>query len=281
VLQHHDDRWRNAVRAVRRRLDRVGPRQRNERALNDILRRLKGRWNFSLLEARPDRQEFDFNIIGAMSSPQEIAEVPDNFATEDNPLPLRYPKRVSSGYPTLYFGPRTGGVTLRQRELRAAQSSDERKNRIARMLPAPRRTRWEEAGRPIEEYRPHEHRPMPLGGRPIGIAANYQVVRGKKLKLRPGDGTPGGGRINRLIRAYGYSPANEGADGDHVVEIQLGGIDHLNNLWPLDSSENRSAGATLASMSFNTPSGTTITMRQLKTLARQGRDIWFRISGTR
>lgn len=35
-------------------------------------------------------------------------------------------------------------------------------------------------------------------------------------------------------------------DGDHVVEIQFGGKDVQQNLWPLDASVNRGAGSRLS-----------------------------------
>jgi hypothetical protein len=181
----------------------------------------------------------------------------------------------------LYFGPRPGasGPAIRQSALRSAQSSTRRKRAIARTLSDRRRTAWEAAGMPIEEYRPHGHKALPLGGRAIGIGAPYRISRGKKLRLRPGATTPGGGRINRLLRGYGFSPSGEGRDGDHVVEIQLGGHDVIPNLWPLDSGVNQAAGSQLASRTFRTPAGSSVSMGRLKQIARR-RQIWFRISST-
>ncbi len=34
-----------------------------------------------------------------------------------------------------------------------------------------------------------------------------------------------------------------GKDIDHIVDIQFGGVDHVSNMWPLDTSVNRSLGA--------------------------------------
>jgi hypothetical protein len=40
--------------------------------------------------------------------------------------------------------------------------------------------------------------------------------------------------------------ARDGADIDHKVDLQLGGADDIANMWPLDSSVNRSLGAQIS-----------------------------------
>jgi hypothetical protein len=37
-----------------------------------------------------------------------------------------------------------------------------------------------------------------------------------------------------------------GHDIDHLIELQLGGADDIANMWPLDSSVNRSIGSQIA-----------------------------------
>ncbi|GIJ28138.1 hypothetical protein Vqi01_33000 [Micromonospora qiuiae] len=37
-----------------------------------------------------------------------------------------------------------------------------------------------------------------------------------------------------------------GADIDHKIDLQLGGADHIDNMWLLDSSVNRSLGAQIS-----------------------------------
>ena len=56
-------------------------------------------------------------------------------------------------------------------------------------------------------------------------------------------------------------------DGDHVLERQLGGPDELENLWPLQASENRSSGSTVKSMAV-TYKGEQMTVHE----ARKKRD---------
>jgi len=38
---------------------------------------------------------------------------------------------------------------------------------------------------------------------------------------------------------------SEKNDGDHIVEMQIGGPNELRNLWPLERGENRSSGSLL------------------------------------
>jgi len=282
VVQDHDTRWRKGVQAVRLRMRRVRSDERTLTRLNAILLQLRRKWRFSQLEAQEDSKELDFDIMAAMSPKRKIAEVPDNFASEKKPLPLTYPKRASIGYPTLYFGPKvTTGVVIRQDELKAAQSSPTKKKKLLRRLTPRQRKKWKDASQKIGMYLPHVSQDLPLGGKLIGIDPLWQIRRGKKLRLRPGAGTPGGGKINAPLKTYGFSPMRERMDGDHVVEIQLGGKDKLANLWPLDSAENQGAGSTLASMTFSKPRGGTIKMSRLKQLARRGRAIWFKITSTK
>lgn len=50
-------------------------------------------------------------------------------------------------------------------------------------------------------------------------------------------------RMRNLLAQLGYGGhAGEGVDVDHVYELQFGGKDRFDNLWPADSSANRSAG---------------------------------------
>ena len=53
-------------------------------------------------------------------------------------------------------------------------------------------------------------------------------------------------KVNRTLEKYGYNRednANPTTDGDHVMEKQLGGPDSEDNVWPLNSSVNRSSGS--------------------------------------
>jgi len=49
-----------------------------------------------------------------------------------------------------------------------------------------------------------------------------------------------------------------GSDIDHAIDLQLGGSDTLSNMWPLNSSVNRSLGAQIQQQIKNLPPGTVI-----------------------
>jgi filamentous hemagglutinin len=63
-------------------------------------------------------------------------------------------------------------------------------------------------------------------------------------------------------RAGGDVPA--GSDVDHMVDLQLGGSDTVGNMWPLDSSVNRSLGAQIQQQIKNLPAGTRINRVTIK-----------------
>jgi hypothetical protein len=78
----------------------------------------------------------------------------------------------------------------------------------------------------------------------VGLSPQFaSLAPGKLLKYDEKEGTGGGHKINDLFYDYGYRAKEEGMDGDHVLERQLGGPDLIENLWPLDKSENRSSGS--------------------------------------
>ncbi len=57
-------------------------------------------------------------------------------------------------------------------------------------------------------------------------------------------------------RAGGTIPS--GSDIDHIIDLQLGGADSVRNMWPLNSSVNRSLGAQIQQQIKNLPPGTVI-----------------------
>ncbi len=193
------------------------------------------------------------------------------FATEAQPLPMRYPKRRWSAYPTIYVGPLSEN-RITQDDLRNNRKAD-----IRAALTPGERAAWLRQGEPIRALRPTET--ATLGGDTIGIQPDYRTEPGKKWRLVPGS-TEGGGLINGVFRPYGYRARSEGLDGDHVIEMQIGGPNSLPNLWPLAAGENRGSGSTIASMSFTKPDGTPINMDALKARARSGIDVWLVITGT-
>jgi hypothetical protein len=203
--------------------------------------------------------------------------------TQERPLPLDYPKRASARYPKVYVGPIVGGgPRILQEDLAAARHSADAKQEIADKLPAKAQEDWQRRGMPIEEFDPHERKALPLGGDTIGIGPERQTSVGKKLKLpSTRKRTPGGGRINAALAPYGYSPSLQKQDGDHVVEIQLGGADELENLWPLERGENRGAGSTIRGAQFDVSGAGRMSMDHLKARAQSGTDVWLVLTKTK
>lgn len=206
-----------------------------------------------------------------------------DWATEAKPLPLSYPKPAAANYSTLYIGPRTR-VSISQGELAGAASSATGVNALSTRLKTADPTaelNWKARGYPVEVYRPvGPPKSLPEGGPPIGLDPAYQAHVGMKLKLPAAAGsTPGGHVINDALRRYGYDPSIEHTDGDHVVEMQLGGVNDFPNLWPLGSRMNQQAGSRISSATLPKPDGTSIRMSELKALAAT-RDVWVVIAQT-
>jgi len=56
----------------------------------------------------------------------------------------------------------------------------------------------------------------------------------------------------------GQGSVGQGNDADHIVELQLGGADTIDNVAPLNSSVNRSVGAQIQQQIKNQPAGTKV-----------------------
>lgn len=226
-----------------------------------------------LPEARAAEAETQINAAFAAMGPLLAQLVSGSeFATEAQPLPMAYPKRRWTAYPTLYIGPRSAS--------RVPQSDLASRNvtTIQALLTPAERAEWATRGNAISAYRPTDVRALP-GGTSIGLSASYAMEPGKKFRLVP-QSTQGGGLINQTLHPYGYRAQSERMDGDHVMEMQLGGPNALPNLWPLDASENRSSGSLISSMRFRKPDNSEIAMDALKARARSGTDVWFVIIST-
>ena len=48
--------------------------------------------------------------------------------------------------------------------------------------------------------------------------------------------------LRRLLDGLGWKPSSSGTQIDHIRELQFGGADRFDNLWPFDKSANPSAG---------------------------------------
>ena len=202
------------------------------------------------------------------------------WGTEAQPLPIRYPKPAASSYTKLYFGPKTS-ARIPQQDLQAAYGGDAAAlARIVKKLGKPEADAWQVKKYKVQEFEPAVSSPkaLPEGGDKIGVLPDYQVKPQMKLLLNPGS-TEGGGKINDALAGYGFNPTEEHMDGDHVVEMQLGGPNELKNLWPLNAGVNRGSGATIAGMQLPLPTGKTMPMEDVKKEAAK-RKVWLVIEKT-
>ncbi len=207
-----------------------------------------------------------------------------DWGTKDKPLPLSYPKPPISAYRTLYFGPKSDKHIL-QADLEKAQNDKTARNALAEYVAPGDKSvlkKWEKDGS-IQTFTPTgSPKPLPEGGGPLGVTSPYQTHVGMKFMLpqkAPG-GTPGGYKINEPLKLYGYDSAKQQTDGDHVLEIQLGGVNELENLWPLDKRINQQAGSRLNNAKLPKPDGTTTTMDELKAEAQKPSEVWLVIAAT-
>ena len=196
--------------------------------------------------------------------------------TSDKPYPLFYPKRSANLYRTLVFGPLSSKPLL-QVNLKNGDSEAGRAA-ILKDLSDSEAKEWKQRSYKLKSYSPLKRES--LGGATIGVSANYQTRQGVKFELNPHE-TTGGYKILNALKPYGFSADNERMDGDHLLEMQLGGPNELENLWPLDAGENRSSGSTLSRMKIKLPDGKSeIKMTDLKDQAKQGKKVWMFIAGT-
>jgi hypothetical protein len=196
-----------------------------------------------------------------------------DLGTESNPYPLPWPKPAFHEYEPIFVGPRSN-ARIRQKHLEeedvgAIEKSTKGKGNLQT---------WRDGGSKIDKFRPNDPRSVP-DGETIGIKSPYDVTVGMVFKLpKEKRGTPGGRKINKELKPFGYRPKAEGRDGDHVLEIQMGGKDVFENLWPLDASTNRRAGGFISRLKFDV-AGKSVAMSQLKARARK-KDVWLRIVST-
>jgi len=219
---------------------------------------IKSRYGFKRLdyELQGDEWVITAEMNPTAKSTAKAAGVP---GTKSNPLPIEWPKRPSAKYETLFFGGQIKkllGITRSQAEMKK------------------RRGKKDETSEVIRAYEPEKPGQTLPGGETIGLTDEFRTFKNKVVGPLATAKTPGGGRINRVLKRYGFDPVTEGTggdgmDGDHVVEIQMGGRDEYENLWPLDAGENRGAGATLAGAEVAFPGGQTKKLADLKTASRQ------------
>ncbi|WP_456314717.1 eCIS core domain-containing protein [Pseudomonas shirazensis] len=137
-------------------------------------------------------------------------------------LDLIWPKPRSAAYPPLYL----------------THNNETRSQRTLKDL-------HDEGDPTVEKFKPHDKKFLPGNEAEIGIDPEYQIALETSVgPLDENAQTPGGDKMNSLVRDYGIKPAEQ--QGDHVYEIQVGGHDIIQNMWPLDAHINTSGGSRLS-----------------------------------
>jgi hypothetical protein len=247
-----DDKWNTAVTAIHTDLERMEQEGITDSDLEANIPRWRQMHGFKTLSVQA--KEDEFVIEGSMSPGKQVGKAKKS-GSKKNPFLIDWPKRASANYPILYFGGKSPGAKSNSALKSLQGKKDSGGVTVREYLPEVGGSLYESDGQGGEKK----------SGDKIGIAAKYRIYVGKVIGPLSSAGTPKGGTINKLLKKYGWSPSAEQMDGDHVQEIQFGGDDVIGNLWPLDSSENTSAGPTLAGASVQYPtSGKTIKISELK-----------------
>ncbi len=179
--------------------------------------------------------------------------------TRAHPFPIIWPKPASKDYPVLYFGGPTK-VSIPQVELKKNAG------------------KTDATGTVIKEYKPETGGTLSDGTTriTIGISPRWRLAVGTIIGPLSNANTPGGGKIIDVLQHFGFKGRQDGMDGDHVHEIQMGGEDVIANLWPLESSPNRAAGGIIRRIIVHYPSGKTTTVSELKATAST-RSYYFKV----
>jgi len=212
------------------------------------------------------KETLDFTVVIAPNTTTKSGRIPvekidpsvedAQAGTRAHPFPIIWPKPASKDYPVLYFGGRS----------KAYISQADLKKNVGKQ---------DATGTVIQEYKPETGGALADGTR-IGVAPRWHLRIGTVVGPLSNAKTPGGGKITAILQKFGFSGDLEKLDGDHVHEIQVGGEDIVDNLWPLYASPNRGAGSIISRIVVHYPSGKTITTKELKKTAN-ARDYFFKV----
>lgn len=234
--------------------------------------------------------------------PGEIARIerPGNYwGSKTNPIELDWKKPAinsSSHYEPIYIGPYVAGeARVTQQELKDKKSSsktdrqawaDDVKTRVKNADTKAKIDEWKKDA-VIEKFDATTQKKLPKPSRTtVGVIDKWQVKAGTKLFpfVPTSRGNEAGATLTNKFRLFGFYAAEEGKDGDHVWEIQVGGPDKVENMWTLESKLNQSAGGELERAKVKTPDNKTRSMKKLKEEATEnvkgGKKMWIRIKST-
>ncbi|MGH8050920.1 MAG: DUF4157 domain-containing protein [Arenimonas sp.] len=237
---------------------------------------------------------------GALGEVTRVLRPGNYWGSNNNPIPLDWNKPAitnAAHYEPVYVGPYVAGETrVTQKELKDNKDSslpdrqklaDSIEARVANADTKAKIKKWRDTA-VIEKYEATGGvRALPKPSMTsIGVIPKWQVKTGEKFPFspQPRDGAAGK-TFTGKIALFGFSAQDEGKDGDHIWEIQVGGPDNVENMWPLESSLNQSAGGELERATIKTPDNKSVSMKKLKEEARTniggGKEMWIKIKSTK
>ena len=237
---------------------------------------------------------------GALSEVTRVLRPGNYWGSKNNPIELDWNKPAitsTSDYEPVYVGPYVGGeARVSQQELKDHKSksvadreilADIIEGRVSTPETKAKIRKWR-LDPVIEKYDATGGvRPLPKPSMTsIGVIPTWQVKKGDLFPFspQPRDGAAGE-TFTGKIALFGFSPSAEGKDGDHIWEIQVGGPDKVENMWPLESALNQKAGGDLERASIKTPDNKTTSMKKMKEVARTnisgGKEMWIKIKSTK
>jgi outer membrane biosynthesis protein TonB len=253
----HDERWNAAVKGVQEDLDQMEKEGVSDKELKAAIPNLRQKYGFTSLIV--ESQDNEWVIKGSMSPLRDVDTI-KRPGSVDNPFKLTWPKPPSSQYPTIYLG---GPIRTPRSQSSLKTLHTKGQNDFL--------------GYPVKAYTPHRGGTLPEGPT-IGISSDFRIAKGTIIGPLSTSTTPGGKKLNNVLSKYGFVPSDEGMDADHVWEIQFGGQDALENLWPLDSPTNQGAGSKLSQAEVEYPnSGKKVKIAELK--QNLSRKYYFEITG--
>lgn len=226
-----------------------------------------------------------FNSIGGKL---HLIMSADAWGSEHDPVLLNYPKPQLSAYDPIFIGPHTDNW-LPQENLK--------KYYAGQPYSAPSAPE-EILGTKITDAQWNKHKivrkyvataqdELPYTKTKLGVDKENQIQVGLKFKYETVDKgkTPGGKKINELLKPYGFRSGKDKLDGDHVIEIQLIGPkrgNEIGNMWPLNQTINRH-GLSLSNQDVELPtkSGSTENKKKLSLAAEQKKELWVMVKSTK
>ena len=169
------------------------------------------------------RWDYDYTASPGKKKPGAPKKATGN--TKSDPIDITWVKPAVGSYPRLRLAAADKVAELRKKLRKARLSSADVATIPGNFTVGPKGTRS-------------------LDGRAIGVS-NAESQTAPNFVVQAKAQVSGNGEkdaFNRLVEKWGYNRDEGPTDGDHVLEKQLGGPDAFNNVWPLDSSTNRSSG---------------------------------------